>query len=125
MAKKITYWIATLWASLGLVATALVQILKLKTKNDFITDLGYPGYFLTLIGIWKILAVIALLTPGFVRVKEWAYAGLFFLMSGAIFSHLAVSDPFGKMFPALLLFTLILVSWYSRPANRKLNLAHQ
>jgi len=125
MAKKIIYWIATLWASLGLVSTALVQILKLKTKNDFITDLGYPGYFLTLIGIWKILAVIALLTPGFIRVKEWAYAGLFFLMSGAIYSHLAIGDPIGKMFPSLLLFTLISVSWYSRPANRKLVLANQ
>ena len=125
MRNKVIYWFFTAWASLGLVSTGIVQIFKLKTKAEYITHLGYPDYFLTLLGIWKILAVIAILIPGFPRVKEWAYAGLFFLMSGAIYCHLAVGDPFKDLFPALLLFTLILVSWYFRPANRKLILANQ
>ncbi|HEY4337631.1 MAG TPA: DoxX family protein [Puia sp.] len=122
--KTILYWFFTLWASLGLTATAIVQIFKVQGKADFITHLGYPDYFLTLVGIWKILAVVALLIPGFARVKEWAYAGLFFLMSGAIISHLAAGDAFKDSFPSILLSFIIFVSWYFRPADRKLALAH-
>lgn len=125
MRNKVVYWIFTGWASLGLISTAIVQIFGLKTKADYISHLGYPHYFLTLLGIWKILAVIAILVPKFPRIKEWAYAGLFFLMSGAIYCHLAVGDPFGDLFPSLLLFVLILISWYFRPADRRLVLANR
>ena len=59
---------------------------------DLITPLGYPLYFLYIIGIWKILGVIAILVPRFKLVKEWAYAGFFFLMTGALVSHLASGD---------------------------------
>jgi hypothetical protein len=121
--KKILYWIFTLWAALGLTSTAIVQVFNIKGDIGFITHLGYPGYALVLIGIWKLLAVVALLVPGFARVKEWAYAGLFFLMTGAIFSHLALGDAFKDTFPSLLLFTIIFVSWYFRPADRRLALA--
>ena len=122
--KKIIYWIFTLWAGVGLVSTGLIQVLHLKGNVEFITHLGYPGYFLTLIGIWKLLAVAALIVPGFLQVKEWAYAGLFFLMTGAIFSHLAMGDPFKDTFPSVLLFIIIFISWYFRPVNRKLVFAH-
>jgi hypothetical protein len=64
--------------------------------------------------------VIAVLLPKFVLVKEWAYAGFFFIMAGAIFSHLAMGDAVTAIFPALLLMVLTLVSWYFRPAGRKL-----
>jgi uncharacterized membrane protein YphA (DoxX/SURF4 family) len=123
--KTILYWFFTLWASLGLTATAIVQIFKVQGKADFITHLGYPEYFLTLVGIWKILAVAALLIPGSARVKEWAYAGLFFLMTGAIISHFAAGDAFKDIFPSILMSVIIFVSWYFRPADRKLALAHQ
>ena len=125
MTKKIIYWIATLWASLGLLSTAVVPLFHLKAKADFITNLGYPDYFLKIIGVWKILAVIAILIPRFPLLKEWAYAGLFFLMSGAVFSHLAHGDALKDMFPSLLLLTLIAVSWFLRPAERKIVLANQ
>lgn len=81
--------------------------------------LGYPAYFLTIIGVWKILGVVAVLIPKFTTLKEWAYAGFFFAMSGAIFSHLGAHDPVKDILPALLLLALTLVSWYFRPANRK------
>jgi hypothetical protein len=124
--NKVIYWVFTLWACLGFVSTALVQILKQEaTKATFMTHLGYPDYFLQMIGVWKILGVIALLAPGFPLVKEWAYAGFFFLMSGAVISHLAVGDAFKDTLPSLLNLTLIFVSWYFRPANRKPALAHQ
>ncbi len=87
---------------------------------DSMTHLGYPVYVLTILGIWKILGVIALLIPKFPLLKEWAYAGFFFVMSGAIFSHVAVGDPMNELFPSLLLLLLTLVSWYFRPADRKI-----
>ena len=123
--RNIIYWIATAWASLGLLSTAIVQLFNLKTKADYITHLGYPEYALKIIGVWKILGVIALLIPGFPVLKEWAYAGFFFLMSSAVFSHIAHGDSLMDTFPSLLLLTLIAISWFFRPANRKLALANR
>ncbi|MGN6802576.1 MAG: DoxX family protein [Ginsengibacter sp.] len=120
--KKIIYWIATLWLSLGMVATGLVQLLKGKEGQgglDMITHLGYPVYLLTILGVWKICGVIAILIPKFPLLKEWAYAGFFFVMTGALFSHIAVSDPFTSLLPTLLLLVLTFISWYLRPAGRR------
>lgn len=116
---KIIYWIATLWLGLGMTATGIVQLLHSKDEVANITHLGYPLYLLTLLGIWKILGVVTVLIPKFPVLKEWAYAGFFFAMSGAIFSHLASGNPVSKIFPALLLLVLAIVSWYFRPADRK------
>jgi hypothetical protein len=82
--------------------------------------LGYPIYFLTIIGVWKMLGVIAVLTPKFPLLKEWAYAGFFFAMSGAVFSHLANGDAVKELFGPILLLMLTVVSWYFRPADRKI-----
>jgi uncharacterized membrane protein YphA (DoxX/SURF4 family) len=117
--NKIIYWIATLWLSLGMVSTGIVQVIKMKEEADMMTRLGYPLYFLTLLGIWKFLGVIAVLIPKFPLLKEWAYAGFFFAMSGAIFSHLAVGDEAIELFGPALLLILTAVSWYFRPADRK------
>jgi hypothetical protein len=117
--NKIIYWITTLWLSLGMVSTGIVQILNVKEETEFILNLGYPVYFLKIIGIWKILGVVAVLVPDFPLIKEWAYAGFFFMMSGAVFSHIA-AGTMNEMFPALLLLALTVLSWYFRPANRKL-----
>ena len=85
-----------------------------------ITHLGYPIYFLTILGVWKILGVVGVLIPRFPVRKEWAYAGLFFAMTGAAFSHIAVGDPVKELAPSLLLLVLTVVSWYFRPAGRKI-----
>lgn len=122
---KIIYWVATIWLSLGMASTGLVQILSRKEDVAFILQLGYPEYFLTIIGIWKLLGVVAILLPRFLLAKEWAYAGFFFMMSGAIFSHIAMHNGIGEIAPALLLLALTIVSWYFRPANRKLVFAHK
>jgi hypothetical protein len=122
---KIIYWISTLWLSLGMVATGIVQITKSQQEVNNIIHLGYPVYFLTMLGIWKILGVVAILVPKFAVLKEWAYAGFFFAMSGALFSRIASGDPFSQIAPALLLLTLTVISWYTRPANRKPVLANQ
>lgn len=126
-AEKIIYWIATLWLALGMTSTGMVQLLKVEAEGAVappgvygIKYLGYPVYFLTILGVWKILGVIAILVPKFALVKEWAYAGFFFIMTGALFSHIAVGDPVAEMWPSLLLLTLTIVSWYLRPNSRRL-----
>lgn len=121
--NKIIYWIATVWLALGMISTGAVQLFKAKEGQggaDMIMHLGYPVYLLTLLGAWKILGVIVVLMPKFPLLKEWAYAGFFFVMSGAIFSHIASGDPVVEMLPALLLLALTAVSWYFRPADRKI-----
>jgi hypothetical protein len=118
--NNIIYWIATLWLALGMTVTGVVQLIKLKEETDMMTRLGYPFYFLTILGTWKILGVIAVLVPKFPLVKEWAYAGFFFAMSGAIFSHAAVGDGAKDFFGPSLLLVLTVVSWYFRPDGRKL-----
>lgn len=117
--NKIIYWIATCWLALGMVSTGLVQLFKQKDEVAAITKLGYPVYFLTILGVWKLLGSIAVLIPKFALVKEWAYAGFFFAMSGAAISHIISGDPVKEIIPSLLLLVLTVVSWYFRPANRK------
>lgn len=87
--NKVIYRIATLWLSLGMIATGIVQLLKMKEETDKIAQLGYPLYFLTLPGTCKMPGVITVLIPKFPLLKEWAYAGFFFAMSGAVFSYIA------------------------------------
>lgn len=121
--NKIVYWIATLWLGLGMVSTGIVQLLQVKEEADLMARLGYPLYLLTLLAIWKFLGVITILIPKFTLLKEWAYAGFFFAMSGAIYSHIAVGDAIKELLPPLLLLVLTIVSWYFRPADRKISLA--
>jgi len=122
--NKIIYWIATIWLSLGMLSTGIVQLLKLKGDGpgslNSMTHLGYPVYFVTILGVSKILGVIVLLIPKFPLLKEWAYAGFFFMMSGAIFTHIAVGNSMNEIFPSLLLLILVVISWYIRPADRKI-----
>src|SRR5271154_3017452 len=124
--KLIIYWISTALFCFGMLASGLQQLFHTKTMIDLITPLSYPLYFLYIIGTWKILGVIAILVPRFKLLKEWAYAGFFFAMTGALASHIAIHDPdikgiLGPLFQAI--FTV--VSWYFRPADRKLILANQ
>jgi hypothetical protein len=123
--NRIIYWIVTAWLCLGMLSTGIVQIMKMKKEVDLFTHLGYPVYFLTIIAIWKFLGVIIVLMPKIPLLKEWAYAGFFFAMSGAVISHIQLGDPVAETFPPLLLLLLTILSWYFRPADRKLILSHQ
>jgi uncharacterized membrane protein YphA (DoxX/SURF4 family) len=124
-ASKITYWVATLWLALGMTSTGIAQFMKTNEDVDLFNRLGYPLYFLTILGIWKLLGVIAVLIPKFPLLKEWAYAGFFFAMSGAVFSHLASGSGATDYFGPLLLLVLTVTSWYFRPDDRKVPLAIQ
>ena len=125
--NKIIYWISTIWLASGMLSTGILQLFKVKAEGavappgvDGIAHLGYPVYLLTILGVWKILGVVAVLIPRFPILKEWAYAGFFFVMSAAVFSHIASDDPVSEIFPSLLLLILTVVSWYFRPADRKI-----
>ncbi|AHF15403.1 DoxX family protein [Niabella soli] len=118
--NRIIYWIATAWLALGMLSTGIVQLIKTKEETALMSHLGYPDYLLYLLGVWKILGVVAVLVPKFPLLKEWAYAGFFFAMSGAIISHLIVGDAAKDLFGPVLLLVLTATSWYFRPAGRKL-----
>jgi hypothetical protein len=118
-AKKIFYWIATLWLSLGMLSSGIFQLLQMKEGMEVIVHLGYPPYLGPILGVWKILGVLAILAPGFPVLKEWAYAGFFFVASGAAASHLIAQHPFGEVFPGVLLLVLTLASWWLRPVSRR------
>lgn len=119
---KIIYWVSTLWLSLGMVSTGIVQLIPLEEELQKMNALGYPTYFLSIIGFWKLLGVIAVLVPKFPLLKEWAYSGFFFVMTGAIFTHFAVRDNIVEYFGPTLLLILTLISWYYRPSDRKLSI---
>lgn len=120
--NKIIYWVATALLSFGMLGSGISQLLQLKDMNELITHVGYPLYFMYIIGVWKILGVIAILIPNFKLLKEWAYAGFFFLMTGALISHLFMGDGGNAIFGPLFQTIFIVVSWYFRPTNRKINL---
>lgn len=120
---KIIYWVATIWLSLGMVSTGIVQLIQMEEEVQKMNILGYPSYLLKILGIWKILGVVAILVPKFLLIKEWAYAGFFFLMSGAIFTHISVGDEIVEYFGPILLLVLTFISWYFRPANRKIQIS--
>lgn len=118
---KIIYWVVTLWLSLGMLSSAIAQIIKLEPVVASLTHLGYPIYLLNILGVWKILGIITVLVPKFPLVKEWAYAGFFFVTSGALISHVVSGDVFSDTFPSILLLILTVVSWYLRPMDRRLS----
>jgi DoxX-like family len=118
--KLIIYWIATILMSVGMFGSGIAQIIRAKQMVDIINHVGYPPYVMSILGTWKILGVITILLPGFKLLKEWAYAGFFFLMSGALISHLAIGDGGKGIIGPFMQIVFILSSWYCRPNSRKL-----
>jgi uncharacterized membrane protein YphA (DoxX/SURF4 family) len=118
--KTTIYWISTGLLGLDFVVGGVFQIARAPEAVQGFAHLGYPAYFLSLLGVWKILGGIALLVPGTPRLKEWAYAGIFFDVTAAVVSVLAVGDG---VLPALLPFAFVvltLASWALRPPSRAL-----
>lgn len=123
--KLIIYWVATILLSFGMLGSGLAQLFHVKDMVDLVVPLGYPPYFLSIIGAWKVLGVIAILLPRLKLVKEWAYAGFFFVMTGALASHLAMGDYDPKAILGPVMQTVFIVlSWYFRPASRKISLSN-
>ena len=123
--NKIIYWVATVWLAVAMIASGIQQIFTIGGVVEIMERLGFPTYFSVILGVWKTAGVVAILIPKFPLLKEWAYAGFFFVMSGAIVSHLAVGDEAIELFAPTFLLTLTVVSWYFRPTDRKLSSTQQ
>jgi uncharacterized membrane protein YphA (DoxX/SURF4 family) len=113
------------WATTGLTAAAFGMggAVDLARGADVVAGmqhLGYPGYFAAILGVWKLLGALAILAPRLPRLKEWAYAGMFFDLTGAAVSHAASGDPIAKIATPLVILGLVAASWALRPQSRKL-----
>src|SRR5690606_24799587 len=118
--NRIIYWIASIWLALGMTSTGIVQLIRNDDEIAVFDELGYPAYLMSILGVWKILGVVATLIPVLPLVKEWAYVGFFFVMSGAAVSHLACGHGFAELFGPLLLILLTMTCWYFSPESRKM-----
>lgn len=118
LVKPIAYWVATGLIVLETVVGAEWDLARIPFVKDVFVHLGYPMYLLTILGIWKIPAAIVLVIPGSGRLKEWAYAGLFFVYTGACASHFMHGDATEPWSP-LVLALLTVASWALRPDSRK------
>ena len=113
----------TIFLAVAMTAGGIQQMLQVGGYNDIVTRLGYPLYLLSIIGVWKILGVITILIPKRPVMKEWAYAGFFFAMSGAAISHIAVGQSVTEAVPSLILLLISFLSWHFRPVDRRLGAA--
>jgi hypothetical protein len=118
--KLIAYWIVT-----ALVAGAYLVggYFDIAQPPDFFAEvgkLGYPPYFFSILGVWKMGAALAILAPKLPRLKEWAYAGMLFNLTGAAASHFYVKDPLGETLTPVIVLTLAIASYVLRPADRRL-----
>ncbi|TKD11793.1 DoxX family protein [Polyangium fumosum] len=119
-ARTIGYWVATGLLGFAFAAGGLGDLSRSPQVMEGMAHLGYPAYFATILGAWKVLGAVALLVPRFPRLKEWAYAGIIFDLTGAAASHAASGDPAGKVITPLVLVAIAAASWALRPASRKL-----
>jgi uncharacterized membrane protein YphA (DoxX/SURF4 family) len=124
-AKVITYWVTTVIVALLIGSGGIMQVLKRPDAVAGIAALGYPVYFTVLLGLWKILGTIAILAPRFPRLKEWAYAGVFFDLTGASVSHAASGSSAGNVVGPLVFALIALASWALRPESRRLGTLFQ
>jgi hypothetical protein len=118
-AKTLGYWVTT-----GLLVFCMTggifELLGLETTIEGIMRLGYPSYIIPALGLGKVLAILAILWPGLPRLKEWAYAGIFFNMMGAIVSHVARKDGAWIIVTTVTIAAITLASWALRPRSRRL-----
>ncbi len=118
--RVIAYWTITFLVAFEMMAGGIWDLLRIEYVRVIMSHLGYPMYVLTIIGTWKIPCAIALFIPGFLRLKEWAYAGAFFNYTGAAASHLFAGDPAARWVVPLVIAGFTLASWALRPSARRL-----
>ena len=117
----IAYWATTALLVFELALGGVWDILRVPQVRGLIERLGYPLYFLVILGTWKLLGAVALVIPGFPRLKEWAYAGVIFDLTGAVASLLASGfiDPGTLAYP-IVMTGVAVASWALRPPSRRL-----
>ncbi len=119
-AKTIGYWATTGLLALDFFVGGAADLARPRVVVLTMQHLGYPGYFALVLGAWKVLGSLAILAPRFPRLKEWAYAGICFDVTGAAFSHAASGDGAGKALAPLVVLAIAIASWALRPGSRVL-----
>ena len=117
--RIVAYWVATGIITAEFAFGGVMDILQLPPFFALLRRLGYPGYFSIILGIWKVLGAVTVLIPRFPRLKEWAYAGMFFTMTGAAVPHLAITDPAIMLIAPIGFAVLVVASWALRPSCRR------
>ena len=122
-ARTTAYWIATILVALAFLSGGAAYLVQSDIPVEGMTALGYPTYFVGLLGAWKVLGSLAIVAPRLPVVKEWAYSGIAFDLTGAAVSHAVVGDPAHKAAVPLLLLGIAAASWALRPASRRIDAA--
>ena len=118
--RAIAYWVATVLLAFELILGGFWDVLRVPHVRVVMERLGYPAYFIVILGIWKLLGAVALLIPRFPRLKEWAYAGVIFSITGALASHVASGDiEVGPMVYLVVMLGVTAASWSLRPPSRR------
>jgi hypothetical protein len=122
-ARAVGYWVCTVLIGLSFLSGGVADLLRPPPVVEGMTHLGYPAYFMIILGVWKLLGGGVVLLPGLALIKEWAYAGMIFDLTGASASHVASGDDVRHIVTPLVLAVLVVASWALRPAGRKLKRA--
>jgi uncharacterized membrane protein YphA (DoxX/SURF4 family) len=116
--KKVLYWASTGFTVFALTVIGASDLLHAPAMIAGLKHLGYPAYFATILGIWKLLGSVAILSPRHPRLKEWAYAGMFFTLTGAAISHTVAGDPIANILVPVVLLGFVMTSWELQPARQ-------
>jgi uncharacterized membrane protein YphA (DoxX/SURF4 family) len=118
--KNTAYWVTTIFGPASFVIGGVLHLARAEQVMSGLSHLGYPAYFASILGAWKVLGATAIVVPRFPRLKEWAYAGFFFDLTAAAVSRAAVGDSAADIVAPLVFLALVLASWALRPASRTL-----
>ena len=118
--RALLYWIPTVLFALAMTGSGVFNASAAPPILEAMQHLSFPSWLPRLLGAWKLLGVVAILAPGLPRLKEWAYAGFFFNLTGAFVAHLAAGDPVGQAIPPLVILAIGMASWAMRPEGRRL-----
>lgn len=119
-ARTIGYWAATGLFAFAMLGSGAMNASGAPEILEGMKHLGFPEYLPRILGVWKLLGVAAILAPRLPRLKEWAYAGFLFNLTGAAASHAFSGDAIGQILPPLVLLSVGMLSWWLRPADRRL-----
>jgi len=115
--RKSLYWASTGFTAFALTTIGIADLLHAPAMISGLKHLGYPAYFATILGVWKLLGSAAILSRRHPRLREWAYAGMFFTLTGAAISHAASGDPIGNIFFPVALLGFVMTSWALQSAR--------
>jgi len=119
-AKTIAFWTTTIFGPTSFVIGGAIGLLGGEQVAAGVQHLGYPMYFASILGFWKLAGAIVITAPGLPRLKEWAYAGFLFDLTAAAVSHAAVGDGTADIVTPLVFLALVAASYVLRPDSRRL-----